>query len=856
MPVDGKFYLGRPSDLLTGKTSTEPVLYDPADLTTHAVVTGMTGSGKTGLCIALMEEAALQGIPAIIIDPKGDLTNLLLHFPNLAPADFQPWLDAESVRRQGKPLEKAAAETAAAWQQGLAEWGIGSERLRALANSTGFAVFTPGSDAGLKVSVVSSLEAPPVPWEGNREVLREKISATVIALLGLVGMEDIDPVRSREHILLSSIFEHAWSSSLKLNLDELILQTQTPPFQKLGAFDVDAFFPPKARMELAMLLNNIYAAPSFETWREGTPLDIPAMLYDADGRPRHSIFYIAHLSDAERMFFVTLLLSAVETWMRTQAGSGALRALVYFDEIYGYLPPQSNPPSKAPLLRMLKQARAFGVGLLLATQNPVDLDYKGLSNAGTWFVGKLQTERDKERLLDGLESISGGLDRQAYARTIASLGKRVFLLHNVHAAAQVVFQTRWAMNFLAGPLTRAQIPALNTLAGAEEFVVQTPGTDAAPQPPVGLGAAGDWQAAPQPAPAQQAMTQPGTPTGSKTPPRVVSTPGTATRPAVPSRVDEFFLPLTFSLTEAFRAAGETPAPGAAMTGVLYRPTLLASARVRLQDRRYNLDTEQELAALVDTLDKRGVADWDEVAYHGPSLERLEKTSAPQASYDALPAALTDEKLLENIRRDFTDWVYREAKAAVRVNRALKVTAGPGVSQAEFLKQCAEAARAGRDAELEKLTPAFERRQRTLKDRLQREGLELEADQDELSSRKSEAFGTQADAVLGIFRRGNIRRLTRISEKNRLKEKARADVEESKVTIENLKEQVAALEGEQQRAAQEIQDRWSNLVDDVDEISITPGRDDIFVERFGVAWMPFYLVKAGENLIELPAFGGE
>jgi len=461
--MEDRFYLGRLHDLPTGKTGDQPLLYDPADLTTHAVVTGMTGSGKTGLCIALMEEAALQGIPAIIIDPKGDLTNLLLHFPNLAASEFQPWLDAELIRREGKSPERAAAETATQWQQGLAEWGIRPERVRALAESARFSVLTPGSDAGLKVSVVSSLESPSIPWDGNREVLREKISSTVIALLGLVGMDDIDPVRSREHILLSSIFEHAWSSGSSLDLDELILQTQTPPFDKLGAFQVDTFFPPKDRMQLAMLLNNIHAAPSFETWREGAPLDIPSLLHDPSGKPRHNIFYIAHLSDAERMFFVTLLLSAVETWMRTQPGSGVLRALVCFDEIYGYLPPQSNPSSKGPLLRMLKQARAFGVGLLLATQNPVDLDYKALSNAGTWFVGKLQTERDKERLLDGLESIGDGLDRAAYDHAISALGKRVFLLHNVHAipgqqggiTALPLFETRWTMNYLAGPLTRA-----------------------------------------------------------------------------------------------------------------------------------------------------------------------------------------------------------------------------------------------------------------------------------------------------------------------------------------------------------------------------------------------------------------
>ena len=329
------------------------------------------------------------------------------------------------------------------------------------------------------MSILSSFEAPTVPWEGNSEILREKISATVTALLGLVGFDDIDPIRSREHILLANIFENAWSQGKNLDLTELILQTQTPPFEKLGAFPVDTFFPEKERTPLAMSLNNILAAPSFESWREGYPLDIPSLLFSPDGKPRHNVFYIAHLSDTERMFFVTLLLSAVETWMRTQAGSSYLRALVYFDEIYGYLPPTRNPSSKQPLLRMLKQARAFGVGLLLATQNPVDVDYKGLSNAGTWFVGKLQTERDKERLLDGLESISGGLNRKEFDKIISTLGKRVFLLHNVHEKAPVIFQTRWAMNYLAGPLTRTHIPLLNKIAGADESLESTPKTAAA-----------------------------------------------------------------------------------------------------------------------------------------------------------------------------------------------------------------------------------------------------------------------------------------------------------------------------------------------------------------------------------------
>ena len=349
--TDSNFYLGRAYDPIKQSITNTQVIYDPADLTTHAVVTGMTGSGKTGLCIALLEEAALKGIPAIIIDPKGDLTNLLLHFPNLAPQDFQPWIDSEMARRAGKTLDQVAMEASNSWRNGLKEWGIPQERVLALKNAAEFAIYTPGSDSGIPVSVLSSLAVPEIPWKENREILRERISSTVTALLGLVGYEDIDPLRSREHILLSNIFENAWGQNMDVDLTELILQTQTPPFDKLGAFPVDAFFPAKDRMELAMILNNILAAPAFETWREGQSLDIASMLFTEDGRPRHSIFYLAHLSDAERMFFITLLLSSVETWMRTQSGATSLRALLYMDEIFGYMPPQRNPPSKQPLLR-------------------------------------------------------------------------------------------------------------------------------------------------------------------------------------------------------------------------------------------------------------------------------------------------------------------------------------------------------------------------------------------------------------------------------------------------------------------------------------------------------------------------
>jgi hypothetical protein len=836
------FYIGRIFDLSTGKLAKDQVLYDPADLTTHAVVTGMTGSGKTGLCIGLMEEAALEQIPALIIDPKGDLTNILLHFPDLASSDFQPWLDVEIVRREGKTVEQASTETAGQWKQGLADWGISPDRIRDLKEAVNFSVFTPGSDAGLRVSILSSLEAPSVPWEENREILREKISATATALLGLVGFDDIDPVRSREHILLANIFESAWSQGKNLDLTELILQTQTPPFEKLGAFPVDTFFPEKERLSLAMNLNNILAAPSFESWREGNPIDIPSLLFSPDGKPRHNVFYIAHLSDAERMFFVTLLLSAVETWMRTQAGSSSLRALVYFDEIYGYLPPTRNPSSKQPLLRMLKQARAFGVGLLLATQNPVDIDYKGLSNAGTWFVGKLQTDRDKERLLDGLESTGGGINRTEFDKTISSLGKRIFLLHNVHEKKPVIFQTRWTMNYLAGPLTRTQIPLLNKLAGADKQAASSQQMDSGRDISPGAGTLASESAVP----AVQAKPQ-----GRS----LAATKGSLTKPNVPFGVDEFFLPLSYSLTEAFAAAAESLPPESQLSAVLYRPVLLAASKARILDRRYGVDSEIESVVLVTDPDRNGSIRWEDFPYGGPSLEKLENSPAPQAAFESLNSPLTDQKTIDSMKRDFSDWIYRTVKMVMRENKSLKVVARPGMTQAEFMTECTHAARTGRDLDLAKASDSLDRQIDSLTRKLEKEQVELDNDQDELNSRKWDETKTVADNVLGIFRRGRTTRLSRAIQKNRLKGQAEADVEESKVSIAQMKEQVADLQKELDQKTQEITSRWGALVDDVEEVSLTPRKSDIFIDRFGVAWMPFYQVKTKDGLIELPAFGG-
>ncbi len=833
------FYLGREFDPAAGKPGETPLRYDPADLTTHAVVTGMTGSGKTGLCITLLEEAALQGIPAIVIDVKGDLTNLLLHFPDLAPRDFEPWIDPEAARRQGKDLTTFASETAGRWQQGLAGWGLGRQQLLDLQGAVHFSVYTPGSSAGIPVNILSSFQAPDLPWQNNREILREKIASIVTALLGLIGLGDIDPLRSREHILLANILEHAWSAPdgpRPLDLTELILQTQNPPFERLGAFPVENFFPAKERFDLAMRLNNFLAAPSFQTWLEGQPLDVPALLYTPEGKPRHSIFYLAHLSEDERMFFVTLLLAAVESWMRAQRGTSGLRALVYFDEILGYLPPVANPPSRPVLLRMLKQARAFGVGLLLATQNPVDVDYKALSNAGTWFIGRLQTEQDKQRLLAGLQSAGGALDINAFDRLISGLGQRVFVLHNVHDPAPRLLQTRWTLNYLAGPLTRAQIPALNELALAAPL--------APAAQPARMPAAPATPAATSRPPLEQAQAvQVAAP--------AAALAATTTRPAVPAGVVEYFLPNDLGVSQAIAAAGWGNRGPLEPQGFVYRPALFAQAGVHYLARRYNLEYDRRLACLIGELEGNLVG-WEQNAWNTYEAAELASQPLPQARFVALPAWLGDARRLAALQKDFVEWVYRSGTIYLRANEALKVYGGPDVGVGEFRERCSQAARQGMQAELNKIQNAYEQKLLALQQKLTRQQTETQNQAEEVEQRRVEEMGTHGELVLSLFTRRK-RSLSNSLAKRRLTQKAQADLEREQQELQLLEEQLAEMERLRDEALAQVQERWAGLVNQTSEVPLAPMKKDIFVELFGVAWQPYYLLRSGQQVLEAPAF---
>lgn len=452
------FDLGPIVDPATGKETNKELYYESKNLTTHGVILGMTGSGKTGLGIVLLEEAGLDKIPAIIIDPKGDMSNLLLTFPHMSPAEFMPWVDPVEAQRQGSSVQNYAEEIAKSWREGLEKSG-GLERIQKLRDSVEMAVYTPGNKSGNPISILRSFEAPPKEFLEDDAAFRDRLMSLTSSILGMIGI-NADPIKSREQIYLSLIIEHYWRQGQNLDLTTLIQLIQKPPFDMVGALDVGTFFPAKDRMTLSVSLNNLLASPGFQSWMEGTPLDINEFLATKEGKPKFSIFSIAHLQDSERMFFVTLLLNEVIAWMRQQPGTSNLRALIYMDEIFGYFPPTSMPPSKTPMLTLLKQARAYGIGVLLATQNPIDLDYKGLANCGTWFIGRLQTDRDKMRLTEGLQAASNGnMDMQTFNQMLANISKRTFIMRSIYESAPIEFKTRWTLSYLRGPLTLAQLQA-------------------------------------------------------------------------------------------------------------------------------------------------------------------------------------------------------------------------------------------------------------------------------------------------------------------------------------------------------------------------------------------------------------
>jgi hypothetical protein len=788
----GAFYLGRPYDLTEKKPKDGLLLYDSKDLVTHAVCVGMTGSGKTGLCITLIEEAAIDGIPAIIIDPKGDLCNLLLTFPNLTSQDFEPWVNEGDAQKKNISIAEYAAQQANLWKEGLAGWGQDGERIKRLREAAEFCIYTPGSSVGSPVSILKSFAAPPEAIRQDNELLAERTNTTVTSLLGLIGI-DADPIRSREHILLSNILNQEWSAGRDLDLAGLIQRVQSPPITKIGVLDLDSFFAADDRFQLAMALNNLLASPSFASWMEGESLDIQKMLYTESGKPRLAIFSIAHLADAERMFFVSLLLNHVLGWVRTQSGTTSLRAILYMDEIFGYFPPVANPPSKLPLLTLLKQARAFGLGVVLATQNPVDLDYKGLANAGTWFIGRLQTDRDKDRMLEGLEGIAAGtgrkFDRQEMEQLVAGLSSRVFLMNNVHDDAPEIFETRWAMSYLRGPLTRTQIKLL--MDPLKTTVTTAPISAVNP---------------------------------------VRNAPEQNQRPVLPPEIMQYYIPV--------RSSGGTDAR------LSYHPMLLGTAEVRYSDSK-TVDMTQQLAFLTNIADGPVDLDWSQGVPLKLPVEDLESEPEAEGQFVIIPAKAAKERSYATWRKDFASWIYRNQRLELLESSGLDIASNPGETERDFRVRLQQIAREQRDEAVEKLRRKYAPKFAQLEERRRRAEQAVEREMDQAKGQKMQTAISFGATLLSSFlgrKRGSLSTIGRATTAVRgvgRQMKESQDVTRAEDNVAAVTQKLADLNTDFQAETSALERSLDPQTKELGKVSLKPTKANIAVKLVTLAWAPYW-----------------
>ncbi|MBP6105596.1 MAG: DUF87 domain-containing protein [Steroidobacteraceae bacterium] len=783
----GVFYLGREYDPATQQLG-DDLLYDSRDLTTHAVCIGMTGSGKTGLCVSLLEEAAIDGIPAIVIDPKGDIANLALTFPQLRPQDFKPWVDAGEASRKGQSVDEFATATATTWRKGLEEWGQDGARIQRLRDAAVVDIYTPGSNAGRPLSILRSFAAPDPMVANDATALKERVGSAVAGLLGLLGV-DADPIRSREFILLSALLDAAWRNGESLDLAALIRSVQKPPFDKVGVFDVESFFPAKDRTELALRINGLLASPGFEAWLAGDALDIQSLLYDAHGKPRIAIVSIAHLNDAERMFVVTLVTNELVAWMRRQSGTTSLRAIFYMDEVFGFFPPSAMPPSKLPMLTLMKQARAFGLGVVLATQNPVDLDYKGLGNAGTWFIGRLQTERDKARVIEGLlgSDPAGGMDKTQLESAMSSLPQRTFLMRNVHDAAPVLLRTRWALSYLRGPLTSAEIAQL---------------------------AAAEGKVSPPPAPA--AVTGPARAATPHAPPKA-----SGSRPIVPAGVPEKFM----------AAAGNQ--------GVEYEPRIGARVRAHFVDTRAGLDAWENWYYLAP-LTAQGPA-WEAAEICNADAIQLLDAPAANATFADVAGSAIAAKAFAQHGKSLADHVYRTSSLSIMRCPDLKLTSAPGGSESEFRARLALALREKRDAAVDALRRKYASKLDTAGDRARKAEQKLVREQEQSSQQTMSSALSVGGSLLGALfggRRGSAlgkassaaRSVGRIG-------KERTDVAHAEADLTALQQQHAALEAELADEIAALESKFDAGTIAVEQSEVKARKSDTEVTDLALVWQP-------------------
>ncbi|HUP81366.1 MAG TPA: ATP-binding protein, partial [Pirellula sp.] len=732
---------------------------------------------------------------------KGDLGNLLLAFPNLAPSDFQEWIEPSEATRQGKPIEEIAAETANRWRTGLSDWHQPADRIQRFRDSVDITIFTPGSNVGVPLTVLKSFDAPPLAVREDSETMREKVASASSGLLTLLGI-DADPLTSREHILVSNIFDHAWKNGNKLSLEDLIRQIQLPPIKKIGVIDLDSFYSPADRAKLAMSLNNLLASPSFAGWLEGQALDIKGLLYNAEGKPRLSIISIAHLNDSERMFFVTIFLGELLAWMRAQPGTGSLRAIFYMDEVYGYFPPSAKPPSKPPMLTLLKQARAFGLGIVLATQNPVDLDYKGLSNMGTWFLGRLQTQRDKDRVLDGLEGASmqqgNAFDRPEMERSLSALGNRVFLMNNVHDDGPTIFQSRWALSFLRGPLSRDQISKL--MSEKRKSAKQD-----RPARTLGAGSGG-------------------------------ATKDSGARPILPSDVTEKFLVPT-------KIAG-------GKNKTVYRPAILSQSSIHYVKSTAGVDYWEDVQYMVDILDEVPDPLWDKANKIEPDVLQLSNQPEDGYTFAELPAEMSSAKNYALWEKAIKDYFFRHVKCTVYACKAIKQTTSPGMSETDARIELSHAAREARDEAVEKLKAKNGEKLRSLQTRVLAAQQRLEKEKQDAKAKQMEGFFNIGTTILGALLGNKIASKSNVSKAaSAVKGLGRVTAQQGDVmrAQETYEELLAAKEELERKCQDEIEfvsNQFSSANLALEAIDIPIRKADTKIKFLALVWVPWQVNPQG------------
>ncbi len=766
----GLFYLGKDAidDSLT--------LYKSKHLTTHAMIVGMTGSGKTGLGIDLLEEAAIDNIPSIVIDPKGDMGNLCLAFPKMQGEDFEPWIEKSDAENRGLSVKELAQKTAQKWKKGIESFGQDLKRVEKFAKVKK-TIYTPGSSAGVGVDILGSFDAPSQEILEDSDTLSSLINTTVSSLLALIGI-DADPVSSKEHLLLSNIFYHFWKKGVSLSMEELIGYIASPPFKKVGILQLKSFYPQKDRMKLAMSLNTLISSISFSSWIEGEPLDIQNMLYDENGKAKIAIFSISHLNDNERMFFVTLLLNAFIAWMRRQRGSSTLRAILYMDEIFGFSPPLGNPPSKEPMLLMLKQARAFGVGVVLSTQNPVDIDYKGLSNIGTWFVGKLQTKQDISKVIDGIASKSH-LNKSELVKKISTLEGRHFFMKDVHEDDATEFYTRWVLSYLKGPMTKDDI---RSLMKEQKESISNEKKDEEAVKKQESGSEGSL------------------------------------KPMLSENIKECFYDSDINSDASFY------------------PNLYAKVRVRFFNQKRAIDEEK-----TDSLKLELDEDADDVFWRDAieeDIDNIAQKPPTNATFSALPSFISSAKSLKPFEKRLKEYLYHERRIELFACKELKMESALSQSKRDFLVDVENRLKELKDQEVDKLKKRYQAKFDRLSDKLQRLQIKLEKEKSDVSSKTTDTIVGIGLSIIGAFfgsKSSAISKGASAIKKGGAILKEKNDVKNVEMLIEEVNQDIENLKSDLEDGILKIEDRFDVGSYDITKVIIKPRRSDIEVDEMCLLW---------------------